>query len=244
MYLFIYCAVLLFVCSVLCSDSGGGNGVSERVVNQLLTELDGLEARKDVYIIAATNRLELIDDAMLRPGRLGKLLYVPLPGPEDRVSILNALIRKVSVNTREGDSDRVKVECIANDRRTQGFSGADLSALVREAGLAVVKEWRQKDNIIAAAAAASGSNNNVNMVMNSEQHHMSTVTTTMSSVNDQEQSQQQHYISMRHFEVALNTVRPSVSTEDKLRYDKVYEFLQGGMSAIQALKAASKLYPS
>ena len=47
--------------------------MSERVVNQLLTELDGLETRKDVYIIAATNRLELIDDAMLRPGRLGKV---------------------------------------------------------------------------------------------------------------------------------------------------------------------------
>jgi ribosome biogenesis ATPase len=75
---------------------GGGSGVSERVVNQLLTELDGLETRKDVYIIAATNRLELIDDAMLRPGRLGKLLYVPLPNSTDRISILKSLMSKVS----------------------------------------------------------------------------------------------------------------------------------------------------
>jgi ribosome biogenesis ATPase len=61
--------------------------------SQLLTELDGLETRKDVYIIAATNRLELIDDAMLRPGRLGKLLYVPLPSAGDRSSILSAICR-------------------------------------------------------------------------------------------------------------------------------------------------------
>lgn len=59
----------------------------------MLTELDGLETRKDVYIIAATNRLELIDDAMLRPGRLGKLLYVPLPSATDRSSILAAICR-------------------------------------------------------------------------------------------------------------------------------------------------------
>ncbi len=55
--------------SCIDAGGGGGNGVSERVVNQLLTELDGLESRKDVYIIAATNRLDMIDEAMLRPGR-------------------------------------------------------------------------------------------------------------------------------------------------------------------------------
>jgi ribosome biogenesis ATPase len=60
------------------SDSGGGN-VSERVVNQLLTEMDGLDSRRSVFVIAATNRPELIDPAMLRPGRLDKLLYIPLP---------------------------------------------------------------------------------------------------------------------------------------------------------------------
>lgn len=65
---------------------------------QLLTELDGVEVRKDVYIIAATNRLELIDDAMLRPGRLGKLLYVPLPSASDRASILRAVTRYTVAN--------------------------------------------------------------------------------------------------------------------------------------------------
>lgn len=93
----------------------GGSGVSERVVNQLLTELDGLESRKDVYVIAATNRLELIDDAMLRPGRLGKLLYVPLPSASDRGSILQAVSRKLSV------SPEVDFNMIGADTRADGM---------------------------------------------------------------------------------------------------------------------------
>lgn len=124
-------------------DGGGssGNGVTERVVNQLLTELDGLESRKDVYIIGATNRLELIDEAMLRPGRLGNLLYVPLPTAEERISILHALTRKVSMlEASPSCAEGVDLRCVAYDSRCDGFSGADLAALVREAGLAVVKE--------------------------------------------------------------------------------------------------------
>jgi len=65
-----------------------GNNVTERVVNQLLTELDGLEERHDVFIVAATNRPDIIDPAMLRPGRLDKLIYVPLPTREERASTL------------------------------------------------------------------------------------------------------------------------------------------------------------
>ena len=127
------------------SSGGGGNGVSERVVNQLLTELDGLESRRDVYIIAATNRLELIDDAMLRPGRLGKLLYVPLPSASDRVSILTALTKKVSYISINESTDGVDIEKLGFDNRSEGFSGADLAALVREAGLAVIREIGAKN---------------------------------------------------------------------------------------------------
>jgi len=115
------------------SDSGGG-GVSERVVNQLLTELDGLESRRSVFVIAATNRPELIDPAMMRPGRLDKLLYVPLPTPGDRVSILKAL----AVNIVLGDD--VDFDAVGRSPRTDGYSGADCAALIREAGLAVLRE--------------------------------------------------------------------------------------------------------
>ncbi|GAX13461.1 ribosome biogenesis ATPase [Fistulifera solaris] len=116
------------------SDGGGGGGVSERVVNQLLTEMDGLDGRRSVFIIAATNRPELIDPAMLRPGRLDKLLYVPLPTPEDRVSILKALSSNIAL------ADDVDFEVIGMSTRANGYSGADCAALLREAGLAVLKE--------------------------------------------------------------------------------------------------------
>lgn len=115
------------------SDSGGG-GVSERVVNQLLTEMDGLESRRSVFVIAATNRPELIDPAMMRPGRLDKLLYVPLPSPDDRASILGAISGKITLH------DDVDTDELGRSPRADGYSGADCAALLREAGLAVLKE--------------------------------------------------------------------------------------------------------
>lgn len=123
------------------SDGGGGSGVSERVVNQLLTEMDGLESRRSVFVIAATNRPELIDPAMMRPGRLDKLLYVPLPTPEDRASILKALAKNVQI-----DREIVDLDVIAKSHRADGYSGADCAALLREAGLAVLKEDAALEN--------------------------------------------------------------------------------------------------
>jgi ribosome biogenesis ATPase len=82
----------------LCPKRGSeNNSSSERVVNQLLTEMDGLDERRDVFVIAATNRPDIIDPAMLRPGRLDKLLYVPLPTNEDRFSILQTITRYLPV---------------------------------------------------------------------------------------------------------------------------------------------------
>ncbi|KAF1964114.1 AAA-domain-containing protein [Bimuria novae-zelandiae CBS 107.79] len=104
---------------------------SARVVNTLLTELDGLSTREGIYLIAATNRPEMIDEAMLRPGRLETLLYVELPKPEERVDILKALIaqRRV-INPALAEVAR-RDEC-------QDFSGADLESLLRKAGQAAL----------------------------------------------------------------------------------------------------------
>lgn len=71
-----------------------------RVVNQLLTEMDGVEDRKEVYLMAATNRPDIIDPAVLRPGRLDKILFVGLPKKEDRVDILRALTKVVKLLER------------------------------------------------------------------------------------------------------------------------------------------------
>jgi len=117
------------------SDS---SGAAERVVNQLLTELDGLESRKQVFVIAATNRPDMVDAAMLRPGRLDKLLYVGLPDADARISILEALCAKLPL---EEDTD---LNAVARDQRADGLSGADLSSLLRDAGISALKAGRDR----------------------------------------------------------------------------------------------------
>ena len=102
---------------------------SARVVNTLLTELDGLSERQGIYVIAATNRPDIIDEAMLRPGRLETPLFVDLPGPQERIEILAALLR----HSKAVDNVE-KVALIAGTDACQGYSGADLGALLREAG--------------------------------------------------------------------------------------------------------------
>ncbi|OJD34908.1 ribosome biogenesis atpase rix7 [Diplodia corticola] len=97
---------------------------SARVVNTLLTELDGLSTREGIYLIAATNRPDMIDDAMLRPGRLETMLFVGLPGPSERAEILRALIKRTPIDERYAEFARV----------CENYSGADLGSLLRQAG--------------------------------------------------------------------------------------------------------------
>ncbi|KAJ7086017.1 P-loop containing nucleoside triphosphate hydrolase protein [Mycena belliarum] len=106
---------------------------SARVVNTLLTELDGLDARKSVYVVAATNRPDMIDPAMVRPGRLDKLLYVDLPAARERGEIMRTLMRSVPVGA-DGDG----VEQLVQER-CEGYSGADLASLLREAGVSALR---------------------------------------------------------------------------------------------------------
>ncbi|KIM62719.1 hypothetical protein SCLCIDRAFT_789482 [Scleroderma citrinum Foug A] len=108
---------------------------SARVVNTLLTELDGLDARKSVYVIAATNRPDIIDPAMVRPGRLDKLLYVDLPTAEERIEILQTRVRGVPL---QDETVRPRIETLIRER-CEGYSGADITAVVREAGVAALK---------------------------------------------------------------------------------------------------------
>lgn len=73
---------------------GDGGGAADRVINQILTEMDGMSSKKNVFIIGATNRPDIIDPAILRPGRLDQLIYIPLPDEKSRISILKANLRK------------------------------------------------------------------------------------------------------------------------------------------------------
>ncbi|XP_036826865.1 peroxisome biogenesis factor 1 [Oncorhynchus mykiss] len=105
-------------------------GVTDRVVNQLLTQLDGVEGLQGVYVLAATSRPDLIDPALLRPGRLDKSLYCPPPDQEARVEILRALSHSVPL------SDDVDLEQMAG--ATDTFTGADLKALLYNAQLEAI----------------------------------------------------------------------------------------------------------
>lgn len=104
---------------------------SARVVNTLLTELDGLSNRQGIYVIAATNRPDIIDPAMLRPGRLETTLLVDLPQEAERVEILETLIRQLNLANTTGIADVA--------RSCEGYSGADLESLLRRAGYAAIK---------------------------------------------------------------------------------------------------------
>lgn len=104
---------------------------SSRVVNTLLTELDGTSDRSGVYVVAATNRPDMIDSAMLRPGRLDKQLFVELPDSRDRAEILRA----VCLKNKSPLSADIDLELIARDTKCRNFSGADLASLIREASV-------------------------------------------------------------------------------------------------------------
>lgn len=108
---------------------------SSRVVNTLLTELDGLNNRQGIFVIGATNRPDMIDPAMLRPGRLDKTLYIELPNSLERLEILKTVIKSNGTPV----SEDVNLGSIAHDERCRNFSGADLSSLVREASVIALK---------------------------------------------------------------------------------------------------------
>lgn len=110
---------------------------SARVVNMLLAEMDGINSRAGVYVIGATNRPDMIDPAMTRPGRLGTRIYVDLPDSDGRADILKALVRKSIPGTTE--AELFVLDGVARDKRCEGFSGADLQNLHVAAAKAAVE---------------------------------------------------------------------------------------------------------
>ncbi|KAJ7352536.1 P-loop containing nucleoside triphosphate hydrolase protein [Mycena albidolilacea] len=157
---------------------------SARVVNTLLTELDGLDARKSVYVVAATNRPDMIDPAMVRPGRLDKLLYVDLPAPRERGEIMRTLLRGVPLGgIAEAVEQLVQERC-------EGYSGADLAALVREAGVSALRRTIGKPDDMDVSAGADAAARD------------SGVTVTLPDFGD-----------------ALDKVGPSVSATQRRKYE-------------------------
>jgi transitional endoplasmic reticulum ATPase len=113
----------------------GSSHVTESVVSQILTELDGLEELKDVTVIAATNRPDMIDEALLRPGRIERHIYVPPPDAEGRKKIFEVYLREAGAIL----ASDVSIDSLVKE--TEGFVGADIEAFVREAKLGAMREF-------------------------------------------------------------------------------------------------------
>lgn len=107
-------------------------GVSDRVLSQLLTELDGIQGLKQVIVIAATNRPDMLDAALIRPGRIDRKIYVPPPDEQSREQILRIELGKMPI------SSLISFETLVN--LTEGFSGAECVALCAEAAMLAIEE--------------------------------------------------------------------------------------------------------
>ncbi|XP_032383365.1 nuclear valosin-containing protein-like isoform X3 [Etheostoma spectabile] len=189
------CVIFFDEIDALCPRrSGHESGASVRVVNQLLTEMDGLETRRQVFIMAATNRPDIIDPAILRPGRLDKTLYVGLPPPADRHAILLTITKG---GTKPQLGHDVCLEEIAFDERCDCFSGADITALVREASVNALRIYLKSQ---PSPASSSGH------------------TYSSGSVADIR-------VSKQNFDDAFKKVRPSVSKKDQRMYEQLRETL-------------------
>ncbi|KAJ8356608.1 hypothetical protein SKAU_G00194020 [Synaphobranchus kaupii] len=177
--------------------AGDAGGAADRVINQILTEMDGMTNKKNVFIIGATNRPDIIDPAILRPGRLDQLIYIPLPDLPSRSAILTANLRKSPI-ARDVDLPYLA-------RITDGFSGADLTEIcqracklaIREAIEAEIRAERQRQ----AQAAQSD--------------------TAMDEDYDPVPE-----IRKDHFEEAMRFARRSVSDNDIRKYEMFAQTLQ------------------
>ncbi len=141
----------------------GDSGVGERVVSQLLTELDGLEELEDVVVIATTNRPDLIDTALLRPGRLDRHVHVPVPDEEARRAIFQVHTRRKPL------ADDVDLDSLA--ARTEGYVGADIEAVCREASMAASREFINS----VSPEEVTDSVGNVRVTMDHFEHALSEV---------------------------------------------------------------------
>lgn len=203
------CIVFFDELDALCPKRGmdNSNPSAERVVNQLLTEMDGLESRKQVYVIGATNRPDILDQAMLRPGRLDKIIYVPLPTDMEKLEILKTIVKRTPLG---GD---VNLKKIAFDQRCMDFSGADIDALVKEATLQCYREFRKKTmtrDITASAIQFKKKDSE-----NREPQQAVKINLTGIQDPDNVVDDDLLVVRMRHFEIALGKVFASVTEQQK-----------------------------
>ncbi len=199
-------------------DMGDAGGASDRVVNQLLTEMDGMNSKKNVFIIGATNRPDQIDPAILRPGRLDQLIYVPLPDEDARLSILKAQLRKTPLEPG--------LDLGAIAKATSGFSGADLAYVVQRAAKFAIKESIEAQRRAEEAENAAEKARDAG-VKQENGRNQSTDDEMVDIQQDQDQKQDPvPYITRHHFEQAMKTAKRSVTPAQLRRYEAYAQQMQ------------------
>jgi transitional endoplasmic reticulum ATPase len=183
--------------------SGDGGGAADRVMNQLLTEMDGVGAKKNVFIIGATNRPDIIDTALMRPGRLDQLIYIPMPDYESRLSILRATLRKSPI------SKDVDLTYLA--AQTDKFTGADLTEICQTACKLAIREEIERDI---------------------ERQRMKQDAAEEMDDDEDEAEDLMPEILSRHFETAVRGARRSVSDRDLAQYASFAQTLSQSRAAV------------
>merc|ERR1712194_668366 len=185
-------------------SSGDGGGAADRVMNQLLTEMDGVGAKKNVFIVGATNRPDIIDTALMRPGRLDQLIYIPMPDFDSRLGILRATLRKSPV------SKDVDLSYLAT--QTDKFTGADLTEICQTACKIAIREEIERDIERDRMREDAGE-------MEEE-------------VEDDDDVDTMPEILSKHFEAAVRQARRSVSDRDLAQYASFAQTLQQSRATV------------
>jgi len=172
------------------SSGGGGSGAGDRVLNQLLTEMDGAGVKKDLFFIGATNRPDILDEALIRPGRLDQLIYIPLPDKPARKNIFVAVLRKSPI------APDVPFDFCAD--LTQDFTGADITELCQRAAKAAIRDSIAAEEERRRAAAEAGEDADM----------------------EEDVKDPVPMITRTHFEEAFNAARRSVTTHDLHKFEE------------------------
>ncbi|KAG7575383.1 hypothetical protein FFLO_00373 [Filobasidium floriforme] len=198
------------------ASSGDAGGAGDRVLNQLLTEMDGVGTNKNVFVIGATNRPDNLDPALMRPGRLDQLIMIPLPDEPSRLSIFKAALRKSPV------APDVDLGYIA--KATPGFSGADCVGIVQRASKLAIRQSiefdmrRDRERRARAEAAGEGA---------------------MDEEETAEEVDEVPHITRAHFEEAFGFARRSVSDAELRRYEQ----FAASMSASRGAQGSNFKFP-
>ncbi|CCF58188.1 hypothetical protein KAFR_0E00340 [Kazachstania africana CBS 2517] len=208
-------------------------GVTDRVVNQLLTEMDGAEGLSGVYVLAATSRPDLIDPALLRPGRLDKSIICDIPNEMDRYDILDCVLFKGKLQFAGAVEDLKQIATM-----TQGYSGADLQGLCYSAHLKAVHRQLATERVQLTTGGEETNDIEVSVIneLTKREQIIENVKERLDKKNGQENSniatttrgnaKTELVVSMQDLLEAVQETRPSISQQESQKLRKIYDLFQ------------------